>query len=471
MKNIFRIINLSLPMLLLLVSFSYAEPVLRNVTGSLSHDANITITGGSFGQKNPAAPVLWDPCTSTTTLSTYYTEALPNNSQQGSQYNMQYRPANFRNIGSPDGKATYFLTGAHATNTNASMYSGGSTVGLYKTGISSFDYFVQYWYRVDPQYDEVCTGYGPGSDCPGAVSLNNPPGENMKEFVLSSSNTAFYGDSSHGCWGYYGECGSHVPDKNFKSPIRITRNPVDPAYVPAPYACSTDQYVVTHANPVNGWVKIQWEGFYDTTFSNPTLRFTTYPDGHSTYQSHFGGPITTFETICGYGKPEINDLKGLGIGGFSRVPRTDNGVNSFRYFSRIYMDNTHARVMLGNDQNYDLCTIMEPQIPSAWSNSQITVSVNLGAFSDSGTAYLFVIDADNNHNPVGYPVSIGNSQLLPGDANLDGIINILDIVRCVNHVLGTTPLTGQGFTNADMDVNGQLNVLDIGAIVNVILGG
>ena len=399
-----------LMILSLVAGATYADPEITSVSGSISHGQGFAISGSGFGVKSPAEPVLWDSCSSQVPLSTYYTQALPSASLQGNEFNMQYRPAEYRSIGSPDGRAPYILTGAHATNHNGDYFSG-NVVGLYKAGITSFDYFVQYWYRVDPLFDEVCTGFGPGSDCPGATSINNPPGENMKDFVLSSSNTDFYGDSRGGCWGYYAPCGSHVPDKNFRDPFRIARNPVNPVHQSMPYACSTDQYVVTHNNPVNGWIKMQWEGFYDTAFSNPTVRFTTYPDGHATYQSHYGGNITTFETICGSGRPEIGDLRGLGIGGFARVPRTDNGFNSFRYFSKIYMDDTHARVMLGDNPDYHSCTIMEPQIPSAWSDGSLTVTANLGALPDSGTAYLFVFDSENNHNPAGYPVALGAGQV------------------------------------------------------------
>ena len=57
-------------------------------------------------------------------------------------------------------------------------------------------------------------------------------------------------------------------------------------------------------------------------------------------------------------------------------------------------------------------------------------------------------------------------NILLGDMNLDGIINILDIISSVNIVLGTT-----AFNNAaDMNQDGVVNVLDIVSLVNIILG-
>ena len=197
--------------------------------------------------------------------------------------------------------------------------------------------------------------------------------------------------------------------------MRLARGPV---HCPdLPYACSDDQYVVGHNSPIGGWIKLQWEGEYNNAYDNPTVKLTSYPDGHVTHKSHHGNEITTSEIRWGCGYPDFGDLKFLGIGGFARVPRLNNGNNSFRYFAGVYMDNTHARVMLGDNQNYNTCSIMEPQIPSAWTESSINISANLGNLPDSGVAYLFVFDADNNHNSVGYPVTIRGGGNFPGVGN------------------------------------------------------
>ena len=91
------------------------------------------------------------------------------------------------------------------------------------------------------------------------------------------------------------------------------------------------------------------------------------------------------------------------------------------------MDGTHARVMLGDNQDYSNCTIMEPQIPSAWSDTSITVTTNIGPLSEPALAYLFVFDSDDNHNAVGYPVSIGACPYFVGDLNDDCVVNFKDV--------------------------------------------
>ncbi|MAQ44159.1 MAG: hypothetical protein CMG25_06730, partial [Candidatus Marinimicrobia bacterium] len=59
-----------------------------------------------------------------------------------------------------------------------------------------------------------------------------------------------------------------------------------------------------------------------------------------------------------------------------------------------------------------------------------------------------------------------------GDANLDGEINVLDIVQIVNHILESALLTDEcAIGAADFTADGEVNVLDIVQIVNVILEG
>lgn len=65
------------------------------------------------------------------------------------------------------------------------------------------------------------------------------------------------------------------------------------------------------------------------------------------------------------------------------------------WYDDIYIDNTWARVMLGNSPTYSSCTFVAPQPPTAWSNNSVTVSLNLNGFPSGDTRYLFVIDDTN----------------------------------------------------------------------------
>ncbi len=61
-----------------------------------------------------------------------------------------------------------------------------------------------------------------------------------------------------------------------------------------------------------------------------------------------------------------------------------------------------------------------------------------------------------------------DDDFLCGDVNLDGFVNVLDIITMVNHIMGGNP---SPFSNeaADINADGGVNVLDIIALVNIIM--
>ena len=91
---------------------------------------------------------------------------------------------------------------------------------------------------------------------------------------------------------------------------------------------------------------------------------------------------------------------------------TDAG-NITSYFSEVYIDNTQARVEIGNNSTWASCTHREIQISTAWSDSSISISVNKGSFVEGDTVYLFVVDANGNANSQGYPVTIQKAVAPP----------------------------------------------------------
>jgi hypothetical protein len=83
----------------------------------------------------------------------------------------------------------------------------------------------------------------------------------------------------------------------------------------------------------------------------------------------------------------------------------ESGAAMFAYFCDIYVDDTWARVELGDNNVYDNCTHREMQIPTSWSASSIGVTFKPGSFAASASAWLFVIDANGNTTP-GFPVTV-----------------------------------------------------------------
>ena len=65
--------------------------------------------------------------------------------------------------------------------------------------------------------------------------------------------------------------------------------------------------------------------------------------------------------------------------------------------------------------------------------------------------------------------SLDEYTYIPGDANDDENIDILDIITAIAHILGTQILNGPSFYAADMNANGIINIQDIILIINLIL--
>jgi len=396
LRYIFQILKRFLYILIFFINATstHAQPEISNVTGNFHHNTTFQVNGFNFGTKIPVAPTLWDDCASNPPLLSHYDAFKPKNAQQGEYYNIAYRRSGFRDINTPNTRMNYMIGGAHAINRglDGDEYGGNVCIGK---NINSQTYFISYYYRIDPEFDD---------------EINPTKGDNMKELVLSNTPGQFYPNGEK-TFGYSSWCGETVPDKNHSSPIRLNRIPISPENQELPYSCSQDPYAVYHNNPMNGWIKMQWEGKYNHEHDSPQIGLTTYPDGSRTYQSHYGDGLTVLEYARGLwiGFPKEDDLNFIGIGGFARIPRDNNGINSFRYFAAVYMDNTHSRIMVGDNRDYDNCSIMEPQIPSEWSADSITATVNLGNLPEQCVGYIFVFNAENNHNPIGFPVSINEN--------------------------------------------------------------
>ena len=64
----------------------------------------------------------------------------------------------------------------------------------------------------------------------------------------------------------------------------------------------------------------------------------------------------------------------------------------------------------------------------------------------------------------------GAGELNLGDVNLDGKVNISDLMLFAQHIAGIKNVEGQGLLNADMNGDGKYNITDLMAIAKVVAG-
>ena len=97
-------------------------------------------------------------------------------------------------------------------------------------------------------------------------------------------------------------------------------------------------------------------------------------------------------------------------------------------------------------------------------------------FSSEGLTngeYTANLNISSNGGSASLPLTLevgGGSSVLAGDVNLDGLINIQDIIVMVNVVLDQYDPTPEQFEAADLNADGIINILDVIDLVNMILG-
>ncbi|MBC8256197.1 MAG: trypsin-like peptidase domain-containing protein [Candidatus Marinimicrobia bacterium] len=96
-------------------------------------------------------------------------------------------------------------------------------------------------------------------------------------------------------------------------------------------------------------------------------------------------------------------------------------------------------------------------------------------FSSEGLSngdYTANLNISSNGGSASLPVSLevgGGSSIVLGDINMDGSINIQDVILMVNIILDILNPTPDQFEAADLNADGIINVLDVIALVNIIL--
>jgi len=133
-----------------------------------------------------------------------------------------------------------------------------------------------------------------------------------------------------------------------------------------------------------------------------------------------------------------------------------------------------CHAMLAGNNYWLSVSVNEPNVQVLWGNSPYefyytSTSQDLGTTWES-PIQGFVGATKIYAEQIFYPDEIDGPTDV-GDVNLDGIVNILDIVQNVNYILGNLDFTDEQIVQADFNQDGDVNVLDIVQAVNHILSG
>jgi len=321
---------------------SFGQTV-SSVSGSVSHGQSVTVSGSAFGSKTVAGPVVFDNIeTGSFSGGWSNTESLDVVSES--------RHGNSTHSGHLDFQGS--------VGTNLGYFTGGS---------NSPSWFVQYWFKLDANFDWGTGGYGSGDDNLANVKLFRmwSTGGTNENFVLATM-------------GYAGGSLQYTAEN--------VSDPRGQAYF----------------GDVDNWSKDTWHLFQfeykDSGQGSNDGVFRWWVDGTLFVEDT---DLMTRESSSDYKRPLIV--------GFYDSWNDSNTDEDDWYIDDAYIDNTWSRVELGNSSVYGSCTHREIQIPTAWATNEITVTVNQGSFAADDAAYLFVVDADGNVSD-GYAVTIGASE-------------------------------------------------------------
>lgn len=319
-----------------------ADPVITGVSGALKQEATITITGSGFGQKDPAPPLIWAD----------FEDGTMNPSKLGQR----------KSWSAPASSSRFVLT-----TSNQTPNSHYSVVGNYTPLIRSFSFEVSKgpedggWTRIYNYqkrfYDFDATG-------------------NQQFWRLSS------GESSAavfvGGW-LIGEGRCYSTGEGYMGGMRGS-------YQGTPY--EKDQWLTE---------EFIWQ-FEGGTGRN--LDGTRGPGGTGMWDYTRNGRRVQHRENVYNGAIHPSRLVTDNYIAAEAPPPPGSKV----FMDDIYIDDTYARVIVGNAPTLGRSNVREIQIPSAWSDTSITVTVNQGSFSDLEHVYLYVFDMNGAVNNEGYPL-------------------------------------------------------------------
>ena len=310
----------------------------------ISHGGSIVLDG-TFASKATAAPTIWDDCSGTNVLDKW--DGFWPTGASSADYDMAYR-ATIRGIGMPHSRASKYICGC-AIGGDAFT---GNNVMFWKARTASFpsySYF-SYYFRCDDNW---------------TFGLGSPGDDNFKLWDYSTG-TSPYGFPAN--WYF-----EYNPRMTSSSSTDQTFHLYDDELGQSDQSLDGDGSAWWGTdggmtNPMGGaWLKHEVE-----------IKWTDQADGYVRFwENNVLQKSYTTHTDLYAGTDRVE-----AIGGFVR----SHDANNYMYWGGIYYDRFPMRVVLINNATYASATIVEPLIPTAWSTTQITATVNAGALSN-GTVW------------------------------------------------------------------------------------
>jgi hypothetical protein len=337
--------------LLLMVHVSHSAPAISSVSGTATNGQTITIYGAGFGVKSPAKPVLW---------------------------------ADFEG-GNINPNSTLGLTSSWY-RTDGWVYSAG--VGWGGSG----------GIKVDPSLHSAANGT---SDLAFRLSGWYFNALSQKSFwfrrVKRDYTTANLGGSGLKTWE-----AMPYPDQ-YTNVNNVVMNAGSGQWITQQISPDAYYYYDSGTTWTRNWIS-----------EEAVIQVGASAGASAKLKTLVNGAIVG--NALGNGDPHIC-LRGSGDLNIDQIDIAFHGAYSSSgdyqsypdFYDHLYVDNTWARVYIGDHSTWGENTTWhkEIQIPTAWSDQSVAVAFNQGTFQAGQTVYLYVVDANDQANAAGYPLTVG----------------------------------------------------------------
>jgi len=363
-----RIISTIVLFLLIPISV-FSAPSISSVTGS----DTLTITGADFSAKATPTPIKWMDCEGLTASDQSLTVVDPFWEDRGTANNYaRINTLQQRYSGSTKNIEAYMKDEAHPTGARGANFWKNS-IGFSATGKG----LVSFWVRLDEAVNNSDDSYQfKGIRTPANVGEDGSPTyPDLALFNWDSTSILFYFQNHGGAsTGYF---------------------PSNHVTYPGWYHVTLQFEMGTAGNADGRW--IGWSSHNGFT-------------GTYVVQDDYW-PAASYQLI----NADLDDMNAVSfhnyLGNTESDPERD--VELTIYYDDIYIDNVWNRVEIGDNSVFANCTHREIQIPTAWSDTEISFTLNTGSLA-SGTYYVFVVDSDGTASS-GSQITIGTSKTIgPG---------------------------------------------------------
>lgn len=318
------------------VSPSTAGPL----SGTFSHGNSVTFTGSGFGTKSTAAPLKYDDFGSVTVGAGITTSAASGPA---------WSTSGFTNSHNPVAATDHLRSGTPYTRNMKCQWTqpgteASSAVAIFGQTLSKF--MLDAWI-----YNDYTTGVSAGSPA-------NVKHIRLHQASIGSPNLGFTDTGPNGS-AFFEIAG----DGKFND------------YTLSDYTTAGEMY--------GAWIHVQWliDPAAGGQATNGKVR--VYVNGALRRTADNASLLNTGFT----GWPELY------VGNYVRTEDYTGNVST--WWESIYLDTAWARIEIGDNATYGSCTHREIQVPSAWSGSSVTFTVNRGSFASNAAVTLFVVDNSN----------------------------------------------------------------------------